>query len=91
MSEEKNINQAPVVEELDLNEQRMIRREKLAKLQEMGRNPFLHETWPVDHHSKQTISSAAYRVRILRCNRQVIVIKCRSYRKAGATEKTVST
>ncbi|MBR2002465.1 MAG: lysine--tRNA ligase, partial [Firmicutes bacterium] len=53
MSEEKNINQAPVVEELDLNEQRMIRREKLAKLQEMGRNPFLHETWPVDHHSKQ--------------------------------------
>ena len=53
MSEEKNITQAPVVEELDLNEQRRIRREKLAKLQEMGRNPFLHETWPVDHHSKQ--------------------------------------
>ena len=40
MSEEKNITQAPVVEELDLNEQRRIRREKLAKLQEMGRNPF---------------------------------------------------
>ena len=54
MSEEKNINgQAPEVEELDLNEQRRIRREKLAKLQEMGRNPILHETWPVDHHSKE--------------------------------------
>ena len=54
MSEEKNINgQAPAVEELDLNEQRRIRREKLAKLQEMGRNPFLYETWPVDHHSKE--------------------------------------
>ncbi|MBO5667145.1 MAG: lysine--tRNA ligase, partial [Firmicutes bacterium] len=53
MTEEKNINQAPAVEELDLNEQRRIRREKLAKLQEMGRDPFLHETWPVDSDSKQ--------------------------------------
>ncbi len=53
MSEEKNIKaQAPEEAELDLNEQRRIRREKLAKLQEMGRNPFLQETWPVDHHSK---------------------------------------
>ncbi|PKM85475.1 MAG: lysine--tRNA ligase [Firmicutes bacterium HGW-Firmicutes-11] len=38
-------------EEQDISEQRMIRREKLAKLQEMGRNPFLVETWNVTHHS----------------------------------------
>jgi lysyl-tRNA synthetase class 2 len=40
-----------VREEQDVSEQRMIRREKLAKLQEMGRNPFLVETWDVTHHS----------------------------------------
>lgn len=34
-----------------LNEQRRIRREKLKKLQEMGRNPFLVEEWDVDAHS----------------------------------------
>lgn len=42
------------VEELSeekLNEQRLIRREKLKKLQEMGRNPFLVEEWDVDAHS----------------------------------------
>ncbi|MBQ9931488.1 MAG: lysine--tRNA ligase, partial [Firmicutes bacterium] len=53
MSEEKNMTQAPAVEEMDLNEQRRIRREKLAKLQEMGRDPYLHETWAVDSDSKQ--------------------------------------
>ena len=35
-----------------LNEQRQIRREKLKKLQDDGRNPFLHETWNVTAHSK---------------------------------------
>lgn len=40
-----------VREDQDVSEQRMIRREKLAKLQEMGRNPFLVETWNVTHHS----------------------------------------
>lgn len=51
-------NKAPAInevqdvrEEQDVSEQRMIRREKLAKLQEMGRNPFLVETWDVTHHS----------------------------------------
>ncbi len=39
------------VSEEGLNEQRMIRREKLKKLQEMGRNPFLVETWDVKNHS----------------------------------------
>lgn len=34
-----------------LNEQRRIRREKLKKLQDMGRNPFLVEEWDVDAHS----------------------------------------
>ena len=44
----------PEVEELteeNLTEQRLIRREKLKKLQEAGRNPFVHETWNVTAHS----------------------------------------
>lgn len=53
MSEEMNRNEGtPEMEELDLSEQRRIRREKLQKLQEMGRNPFLVETWDVTHHSE---------------------------------------
>ena len=54
MSEERNNNTNSVNSEieLDLGEQRRIRREKLAKLQEMGRNPFLVETWNVTHHSQ---------------------------------------
>ena len=36
----------------DLNEQRLIRREKLAALQAMGRNPYLVETWDVDAWSR---------------------------------------
>ncbi len=36
----------------DLSEQRRIRREKLARLQSMGRNPFLEETWNVIDHSQ---------------------------------------
>jgi lysyl-tRNA synthetase class 2 len=53
MSEEKNtITPNPETEqELDLSEQKRIRREKLAKLQEMGRNPFLVETWDVTNSS----------------------------------------
>ncbi|MGP1570083.1 MAG: lysine--tRNA ligase [Eubacteriales bacterium] len=34
-----------------LSEQRVIRREKLKKLQEMGRNPFIHERWDVNAYS----------------------------------------
>ena len=44
----------PEVEELteeNLTEQRLIRREKLKKLQEAGRNPFVNETWDVTAHS----------------------------------------
>ena len=40
----------PLSEE-KLNELRQIRREKLKKLREMGRNPFLAETWDVTAHS----------------------------------------
>ncbi|MDF2656269.1 MAG: lysS [Bacillota bacterium] len=39
------------ISEEGLNELRQIRREKLKKLQEMGRNPFLVETWDVTNHS----------------------------------------
>ncbi|MEG0156249.1 MAG: lysine--tRNA ligase [Anaerovoracaceae bacterium] len=54
MSEEKNltINEEELTEE-NLNEQRKIRREKLKKLQEAGRNPFLIETWNVNAHSQE--------------------------------------
>lgn len=43
----------PAVEEeiVDIGEQRRIRREKLARLREMGRDPFLHEEWDVDAYS----------------------------------------
>lgn len=48
------INEAEEVEitEEGLNELRQIRRDKLKKLQDMGRNPFLTETWTVKNYSK---------------------------------------
>ena len=53
MSEEVNTSTPndEMEPEQDLSEQRLIRREKLTKLQEAGRNPFLVETWDVSHHS----------------------------------------
>jgi lysyl-tRNA synthetase class 2 len=36
-----------------LNEQRLIRREKLCTLQKAGRNPFLVESWDVETHSME--------------------------------------
>ncbi|MCI5897752.1 MAG: lysine--tRNA ligase [Firmicutes bacterium] len=51
-TEEKTMANPEVEQELDLSEQRKIRRDKLAKLQEMGRNPFLVETWDVTAHSE---------------------------------------
>ncbi len=58
MSTEENRSVNPEVEETEelseekLNEQRLIRREKLRKLQEMGRDPFLIERWDIDAYSK---------------------------------------
>lgn len=55
-TQDNNVNVNPEVEEElseeSLNEQRLIRREKLKKLQEAGRNPFLQEKWDVTAHSK---------------------------------------
>lgn len=55
MKVDENVNVNPEIEEElseeKLNEQRLIRREKLKKLQEMGKNPFLIEKWDVDAHS----------------------------------------
>lgn len=55
MSTQTNhVNVNPEAEELteeNLNEQRRIRREKLKKLQEAGRDPFKNETWDVTAHS----------------------------------------
>lgn len=58
MSEEKNPNINPEIEteeltEEKLSEQRLIRREKLKKLQEAGRNPFLIEKWNVSAYSQE--------------------------------------
>ncbi len=52
-TEEKNLNIEEEVElsEEGLNELRQIRREKLKKLQDEGRNPFLTETWDVQNYS----------------------------------------
>ena len=54
MSEEMRnqaVEETVEVSEESLNEQRLIRREKLKALQEAGRNPFLQETWNVTAHS----------------------------------------
>ena len=52
-TEENRTNQTQEeVSQSDLNELRQIRRDKLAKLQEMGRNPFLVESWDVRDYSK---------------------------------------
>lgn len=40
------------ITEAELNEQRLIRRDKLKKLQEAGRNPFVHENWDVNAYSE---------------------------------------
>ena len=50
----ENIDTTIEAEELsseDLNELRQIRRQKLATLQEQGRDPFLHESWDVSGYS----------------------------------------
>ncbi|GAB1475983.1 lysine--tRNA ligase [Bacillota bacterium] len=57
MTDERNVNetnndQSNEEQEIDISEQRRIRREKLAKLQAMGRDPFLEETWNVTDHSE---------------------------------------
>lgn len=49
----ENLTETEVeITEEGLNELRQIRRDKLKKLQDMGRNPFLVETWDVDAYSK---------------------------------------
>lgn len=57
MTDERNVNvnieNEEELSEEQLTEQRRIRREKLRKLQEMGRNPFLIETWNVETYSKE--------------------------------------
>ena len=54
-SQTQAVNEAETeveISEESLNELRLVRREKLKKLQEMGRNPFLVETWDVKNFSK---------------------------------------
>lgn len=55
MSDENRMNpmeEAAVMSEQELNEQRKIRRDKLKALQEAGRNPYLIEKWDQDAYSK---------------------------------------
>lgn len=49
--QEAEIQETEITEE-ELSEQRQIRREKLKKLQEAGRNPFIEEKWDVDNYSQ---------------------------------------
>lgn len=50
--QQESAPEAPEEETVDIGEQRLIRREKLARLQEMGRNPFLEEKWDIDAYSQ---------------------------------------
>ena len=51
MTEEKNTG-APE-QEMDLSEQRLIRRAKLKELQENGKDPFTITKYDVTHHSQE--------------------------------------
>jgi len=51
-SEDADLTVEHELTEENLNEMRQIRREKLKKLQAMGRNPFLIETWEVTAYSQ---------------------------------------
>lgn len=48
MAQQGNQKQEP-----DLNQLLKVRREKLAELQANGKDPFLHTTYDVTHHSKE--------------------------------------
>ena len=55
MSEDKKnveANEEVELSQEELNEMRRIRRDKLKKLQDMGRDPFLQETWDVTAYSQ---------------------------------------
>ena len=49
MAETNNVN----VQEQDINQLLQVRREKLAALQEAGKDPFKHTKYDVTHHSTQ--------------------------------------
>jgi len=49
--DEKNTDEKITPEDVDINELRQIRREKLAALRESGRDPFLVESYNVSHKS----------------------------------------
>ena len=51
-NEPQDVEQEEISSE-QLNEMRLIRREKLAKLKEMGRDPYLMETWDVTNYSAE--------------------------------------
>ena len=54
MGEQKNIqqnNQQNNAKEPDMNQLRKVRREKLAELQENGKNPFVITKYDVTHHA----------------------------------------
>jgi len=46
-----------IPEDIDINELRQIRREKLAQLRESGRDPFLVESFDVSHKSQDIVSA----------------------------------
>ncbi|MBQ1396534.1 MAG: lysine--tRNA ligase [Eubacterium sp.] len=52
-----NENRRNAEPQLELSEQRQIRREKLQALREAGRDPFLQETWDVTAHSRDILDN----------------------------------
>ncbi len=60
MSEEQNKAAAPEKTEVELNEQRKIRREKLAALQAAGKDPFQIMKYDVTHHSMEVKNEEAF-------------------------------
>jgi len=55
--DEKNTDEKITPEDVDINELRQIRREKLAALRESGRDPFLVESYDVSHKSADIIGA----------------------------------
>lgn len=52
-TQNKNEQGNNAVQEQDINQLLKVRREKLAALQEAGKNPFLHTKYDVSHHSQE--------------------------------------
>ena len=53
MAENNNQQEVKELTAAEVNEQRQIKRNKLQELRDMGRDPYVNETWDVTAHSKK--------------------------------------